>query len=119
MASTCLGRDTKIVNVMRNKVWYLPRAENEVVANAWRQILTVEICRDGKDKIIWLPGFSVTRHGKVERVSSREEPSGACCFGDDNLLLLTFSSPPALLLPLGKVELLGLEPWDRGHTATT
>lgn len=45
---------------------------------------------------ILTPGFSVTRHGKAERVSSPEDELSAACFAEDTLLRFVFSSPPPL-----------------------
>ncbi|KAM7261552.1 hypothetical protein ACFE04_020629 [Oxalis oulophora] len=45
---------------MRNGVWYLPQPESVVVANIWRLIRDVKICRDERDQIRWFPG----NHGK-------------------------------------------------------
>lgn len=48
---------------------------------------------------ILTPGFSVTRHGNAERVSSPDDELSAACFTEDILLLLVLSSP----LPLASV----------------
>lgn len=48
---------------------------------------------------ILTPGFSVTRHGNAERVSSPVDELSAACFAEDTLLLFVPSSP----LPLASL----------------
>lgn len=47
---------------------------------------------------ILTPAFSVTRHGKAERLSSADELSAAC-FAEDTLLRFVLSSPLLASLP--------------------
>lgn len=64
---------------------------------------------------ILTPGFSVTRHGNAERVSSPDELSAACL--DDNILRrFVLSSPPPLLSVPDTPPAVDLEPWVRGLT---
>ena len=56
-----------------------------------------KVCRPpAATDAIRTPTFSVTRHGKAERVSSPHEELSAACFAEDTLLRFVLSSPPPL-----------------------